>query len=282
MNAAGQGNFDCYIVGDGTKAATALPLIKTYANDVDDEPTAGSDKLVKSGGVFDKLYETEKEEVSLNTESGKYIGDTGNFAGGGSATDFAVKYVSCSQGEKYVLTYPNNGPSNGSARCYAIYSATDINSASKANVLARGYMTKNVVANEEIEIEVTDSNAKLLCVTQHVAGLVNLTPTLKKVIEVNRLDKLESEVGKQETHKVEVDIKDHTYIAGVYITGTGALGKSDPFGCYAIPCKKGDVFTLYTFKPLASTIARSYAIYNSEDTFTKSTALASIRLCRPS
>lgn len=26
MNAAGQGNFDCYIVGDGTTAATALPL----------------------------------------------------------------------------------------------------------------------------------------------------------------------------------------------------------------------------------------------------------------
>lgn len=26
MNAAGQGNFDCYIVGDGQKAATALPL----------------------------------------------------------------------------------------------------------------------------------------------------------------------------------------------------------------------------------------------------------------
>lgn len=51
MNAAGQGDFDCYIVGDGTKAATALPLIKTYANDADNEPTAGSDKLVKSGGV---------------------------------------------------------------------------------------------------------------------------------------------------------------------------------------------------------------------------------------
>ena len=28
MNAAGQGNFDCYIVGDGTKAATALTLHK--------------------------------------------------------------------------------------------------------------------------------------------------------------------------------------------------------------------------------------------------------------
>lgn len=55
MNAAGQGNFDSYIMGDGVKAATALPLIKTYANDVDDVPTAGSENLVKSGGVYQEL-----------------------------------------------------------------------------------------------------------------------------------------------------------------------------------------------------------------------------------
>lgn len=33
MNAAGQGNFDCYIVGDGTKAATALTLLKVYKDE---------------------------------------------------------------------------------------------------------------------------------------------------------------------------------------------------------------------------------------------------------
>jgi hypothetical protein len=55
MNAAGQGNFDAYVVGDGHTAATALPLIKTYANDADDEPVAGSEKLVKSGGVAEEI-----------------------------------------------------------------------------------------------------------------------------------------------------------------------------------------------------------------------------------
>lgn len=72
MDAAGQGNFDCYIVGDGTTAATALPLLKTYANDVDEEPTAGSDKLLKSGEVYDgfsdvleKSLEFVKKEVSV-------------------------------------------------------------------------------------------------------------------------------------------------------------------------------------------------------------------------
>jgi hypothetical protein len=35
MNAAGQGNFDCYIVGDGTTAATALPLQKIESVNAD-------------------------------------------------------------------------------------------------------------------------------------------------------------------------------------------------------------------------------------------------------
>lgn len=68
MNAAGQGNFDCYIEGDGQKAATALPLKKTYANDVDDVPTAGSDKLVKSGGVYSSTPTTANSEAESDLD----------------------------------------------------------------------------------------------------------------------------------------------------------------------------------------------------------------------
>lgn len=63
----GQGNFDAYVVGDGHTAATALPLIKIYANDADDEPTAGSENLVKSGGVLGAIGEFAlciKEEMT--------------------------------------------------------------------------------------------------------------------------------------------------------------------------------------------------------------------------
>lgn len=48
MNAAGQGNFDCYIEGDGTKAATALPLL-TIA---DDTITRDSLNSVTSKAIF--------------------------------------------------------------------------------------------------------------------------------------------------------------------------------------------------------------------------------------
>ena len=50
MNEAGQGNFDCYIVGVGNVAATELPL-HTIA---DDAPTQGSKNSVTSGAVYDE------------------------------------------------------------------------------------------------------------------------------------------------------------------------------------------------------------------------------------
>ena len=68
MNAAGQGNFDCYIEGDGHTAAAALPLIKTYANDLDEEPTAGSENLVKSGGVYSKISQLSQDGVQMTDE----------------------------------------------------------------------------------------------------------------------------------------------------------------------------------------------------------------------
>ena len=70
MNAAGQGNFDCYIVGNGRDAATALPLIKTYANDVDNEPTADSEKLVKSGGALKSI---NKAQIQYFCSGNSYV-----------------------------------------------------------------------------------------------------------------------------------------------------------------------------------------------------------------
>lgn len=61
MNAAGQGNFDCYIVGTGRALATALPLMKIV--NVDAVPTEGSDNPVSSNGV----YEVTKDIPSMLT-----------------------------------------------------------------------------------------------------------------------------------------------------------------------------------------------------------------------
>lgn len=66
MNAAGQGNFDCYIVGDNKTAATSLPLHTIASNDV----KWGGKNGVTSGGVFNAL---PHEEIEIDT-SGKITG----------------------------------------------------------------------------------------------------------------------------------------------------------------------------------------------------------------
>lgn len=85
MNAAGQGNFDCYIVGDGKKAATELPL-KNIEEAIDEllsdefviakALTRQNDTLSKIGDVTSKLGEDEEFVIAyalneLNKKSGK-------------------------------------------------------------------------------------------------------------------------------------------------------------------------------------------------------------------
>lgn len=64
MNAAGQGNFDCYIVGDGTTAATALEL-HTIA---DNEILQDSKNSVTGGAVY-PLKQIVDEKLGSTTES---------------------------------------------------------------------------------------------------------------------------------------------------------------------------------------------------------------------
>lgn len=68
MNAAGQGNFDCYIIGDDTTAATALPL--QYIENVVNNLTDGGENIALSaeqGKVLNLKIEGAQKEVT--TES---------------------------------------------------------------------------------------------------------------------------------------------------------------------------------------------------------------------
>lgn len=60
MNAAGQGNFDCYIVGDGIKAATALTL-RSLTAEIDEELTRLQEEFDEQ--KIDKSAIEEDEEV---------------------------------------------------------------------------------------------------------------------------------------------------------------------------------------------------------------------------
>lgn len=119
MTANGQGNFDAYVVGDGTTAATALPLI--YIED--EEPVEGSTKGIQSGWVhkFVKPVTDEFLDVSQRTEDvsevydGKiehaYIGSNGRIYGAGSTSTNYVNYKKFD--EETTLSYTIVGGSMG-------------------------------------------------------------------------------------------------------------------------------------------------------------------------
>lgn len=90
MNAAGQGNFDSYIIGDGTTAATALELKKI------------------DGGVYDAVFgktETQVDYVAQELLANKYCNTNNNIipAKGNlpSYTGHYCCYISVAEGEKY-------------------------------------------------------------------------------------------------------------------------------------------------------------------------------------
>lgn len=68
MNADGQGNFDCYIVGDGNKLATALGL-HYFA---DKTPINGSKNAVQSDALYATIHGREQNYIE-----GAYITNTG-------------------------------------------------------------------------------------------------------------------------------------------------------------------------------------------------------------
>lgn len=77
MNAAGQGNFDCYIVGDGTKAAEALPLkyIASAKNYIDGYKinTSGGSIADPSKITSCRVYVVSGETVLIQSPFGAVV-----------------------------------------------------------------------------------------------------------------------------------------------------------------------------------------------------------------
>lgn len=114
MNAAGQGNFDCYIEGDGKKAATALEL-KAIASD---EVVKG-DKNAVTGGAVLKLF--QEPDITIDNLSAGYWNtnaDTLPFGQNTLANCQSAKFL-VNEGEVYKI-YGTAGSSNY-YRFYALY-----------------------------------------------------------------------------------------------------------------------------------------------------------------
>lgn len=81
MNAAGQGNFDFYVVGDGTKAATALPLKEIVENTIYNQVEVSTTKtnfINGSSGKWQAWFNGYWGVIQPLEEGKKYKISTGN------------------------------------------------------------------------------------------------------------------------------------------------------------------------------------------------------------
>lgn len=82
MNAAGQGNFDCYIVGTGNKAATALELKRIDNGSI----VYGEKRAVNGDTLADDLKEEVITNVPLTWTSGGFINSSNTVTSNSSYT----------------------------------------------------------------------------------------------------------------------------------------------------------------------------------------------------
>lgn len=232
----GQGNFDAYVVGDGTTAATGLPLIKTYANDVDNEPTADSDKLVKSGGVVDFIY----KRVFSNENSVSSLQDTleqGSISGlgsnswtySGSTTRIRTKegtYLNLSKGDVISLTdYTNARMYIGCDEDYTKGSQGWLTNDFTVPADGRYVVLMDHVPEETVIVEVFGALLQLKQKSLCDAAYHNVddTPTAgsDKLVQS---DGVKSELLKTEVYlKGNVDIKDEILLKYGYIDNNGII-----------------------------------------------------------
>ena len=103
MNAAGQGNFDAYVVGDGTTAATALP-IKKINKDIQDQIDDIDDQILVSDTIV-----TDWAYIAGLTIR------TGGVQATGSGSSDSLWYAPVTEGESVTVRW-NFSASSGTSR----------------------------------------------------------------------------------------------------------------------------------------------------------------------
>jgi len=95
MTSSGKANFDYYIVGDGSTAATSLELKPIVGTDF--VPTSGSEKPVASGGLYEQLYSDKIEYISTTSIAELAVGSSTI----GSNSVASVAYFFTQKGKTY-------------------------------------------------------------------------------------------------------------------------------------------------------------------------------------
>lgn len=239
MNAAGQGNFDCYIVGDGTTAATALPLRKI--NGTLETAVFGESQMISEEGTI-----TEGVRI---TSSGAITTS--------SATAYNIIVFPINENTEYTLHIPHI--SNKYTAKYGF--------SNNATVITGNSVSDYVYVNEitnDYTITFTKSGYSFVLVCYETSyGVATLEYEQSGGGLVDRVDDIEAELsnigGEISAQSVRItsiedelsvvenfteeDVTDTHYYAFNGDSNAVTYTTSSNFECILIPVSAGDVIT---------------------------------------
>lgn len=221
MNAAGHGNFDCYIVGTGNKLATELE-IKRVNEDVD---SVVDEKIsLRLGGIHPSL--NSPKVINMAGGAGTSLPNPQGVAGWG------YYEAPCSQGAK--LTVSGNGGN------YGLWGFVDEN-----NIIL-SWSGKNVRGNDLVVIA-PENVAKVIVNTynpgSYTAPVVSNADSVQvKIDETNdRIDDISDELSLAFTQKTVSP----TFTTGKYINSSGNIATAAVYEYGTFAVEKGDIIRVH-------------------------------------
>ena len=204
MNAAGQGNFDCYIVGDGSTAATTLPLYSI-------ENTS-----LFSGNVYGQ------KSQAVNVIINKYVNKNGVLTSVSGLKTFVLdvssvkavilEYTASAANVNYGIIFSNASDISSVYSYVAPYTAT---AGKKIIFVPQG--ANYLAYSQGVISAIEDSTVEL---TQKIAEFGMLFPKFKMP-----------------------DITTASFVNG-YLNSSGKIYSSDSFRTALFPVKAGDIYYL--------------------------------------
>lgn len=224
MNAAGQGNFDCYIVGDGQKAASTLELHSIS----DEEITRGSRNSVSGNAV----YKSMRMEVSVPIKSfvsGYYLAASvvGRAATKSSSANCSISEpIAVQKGDVVYCTHQGTG-----IACICTTDANGTNYVAKAiSSNSTGTVTSSYTVEEDGYIAVSSRTAALsawyITLGEKYLSLENVA----NKVEDDNNNPVSSKGVYRAIHGSDVSLETledfSEWNTGNYITNTGSLASS--------------------------------------------------------
>lgn len=250
MNAAGQGNFDAYVEGDGVTAATALELKK-----IDDLYQYMDATLHKSKNLFDKS----------KAQSGKYINRTTGAVASASGY-YASDYIPVSENGLYITNFYEGGTAIGAA----VYNTSKafvrrLSSASYTYVEGDGYIRFSIRGSSNLDaaqVEEGDSPSSYEAY---------YTPYYTYMLKESVIPPMTTELTETDFYKTEIgrNILDNSQIKdGYYIDRNNGVevSQSDYSVTPFIPMNGKNVCCVYATN---YGVAGGTAVYNSQKQFVR-------------